>query len=97
MPLYFHPDAIFPYHARVGQVIKEVDGRNLQGRDRDSKDYSSACSISSLLLLFPGLAHEAVAKLMAERFARRDSAEMTLVVMDHKIKAGEKRRMRRYP
>ena len=46
---------------------------------------------------FSGLPHEAVAKLMAERFARRDSAEMTLVVMDHKIKSGEKRRMRRYP
>lgn len=59
---------------RVGQVIKEVDGRNLQG-----------------------LPHEAVAKLMAERFARRDSDDMTLVVMDHIIKSGEKRKMRRYP
>ena len=44
-----------------------------------------------------GLPHEAVAKFMAERFAKRDCAEMTLVVMDYKMKPGEKRRMRRYP
>ena len=74
-------------------MIKEVDGRNLQGRGAGSALKSFTFNLST----FSGLPHEAVAKLMAERFARRDSAEMTLVVMDHKIKSGEKRRMRRYP
>ena len=58
---------------------------------------SSQAQICQRCPSITGLPHEAVAKLMAERFARRDSAEMTLVVMDFKIKSGEKRRMRRYP
>ena len=33
--IHSNSDAIFHSHARVGQVIKEVDGRNLQGRDRE--------------------------------------------------------------
>ena len=79
-------------------MIKEVDGRNLQGREGALKSCTYMfSSIGSNVSACLGLPHEAVAKLMAERFARRDSADMTLVVMDHIIKSGEKRKMRRYP
>ena len=74
-------------------MIKEVDGRNLQGNDFGN----FVLLIHIVNCYFAGLPHEAVAKFMAERFAKRDCAEMTLVVMDYKMKPGEKRRMRRYP
>ena len=39
-----------------------------------------------------GLPHEAVAKLIAERFAKRDKNTLTLVVMDQKLTPAEMRR-----
>ena len=41
---------------------------------------------------FTGLPHEAVAKLIAERFAKRDKNTLTLVVMDQKLTPAEMRR-----
>ena len=43
-------------------------------------------------LLFTGLPHEAVAKLIAERFAKRDKNTLTLLVMDQKLTPAEMRR-----
>ena len=48
--------------------------------------------LHSTKLFLTGLPHEAVAKLIAERFAKRDKNTLTLVVMDQKLTPAEMRR-----
>ena len=72
---------------RVGQLISEVDGFKLSG-----KEFSKVqvCLQTHYVLL--GLPHETAAKLIAECFARKDKPSLTLVIMDQKLTPAEMRR-----